>query len=162
MPEYERFLEITQWLIASDGQVDLFEFMLQHVVERHLEAHFRPRPMTKIKYRNVEELSNETNVLLTTVAALGGEGQMERAYQAALADWGWQMEMAPATDCGLNAIRGALEKFDQSAPLVKKQLIRMLGLAVMHDGVVESREAQLLRATADAIGCNIPPFVQKR
>ena len=162
MPEYERFLEITQWLIASDGQVDLFEFMLQHVVERHLEAHFRPRSMTKIKYRNVEELSNETNVLWTTMAALGGEDQMERAYQAALAEWGWQMEMAPVTDCGLNAIRGALEKFDQSAPLVKKQLIRMLGLAVMHDGVVESREAQLLRATADAIGCNIPPFVQKR
>jgi hypothetical protein len=36
----------------------------------------------------------------------------------------------------------------------------MLGLAVMHDGIVESREAELLRATADAIGCAIPPFVK--
>lgn len=161
LPEYDRFLEITQQLIASDGQVDLFEFMLQHVVERHLDSHFRPRSMAKIKYRNVEELLNETNVLLTTMAAVGGEDQMERAYQAALAEWGWQMEMAPATDCGLNAIREALGKFDQAAPMVKKQLIRMLGLAVMHDGVVESREAELLRATADAIGCAIPPFVER-
>lgn len=161
LPEYDRFIEITQWLIASDGQVDLFEFMLQHVVERHLDAHFRPRAMTKIKYRKVEELINEANVLVTTMAALGGEDQMERAYQAAFAEWGWQMEMAPATNCGLNAIREALVKFDQAAPMVKKQLIRMLGLAVMHDGIVESREAELLRATADAIGCAIPPLVKR-
>ena len=26
-PEYERFIHATQWLIASDGHVDIFEFM---------------------------------------------------------------------------------------------------------------------------------------
>jgi hypothetical protein len=161
LPEYERFVEITQWLIASDGQVDLFEFMLQHIVERHLDSHFRPRSMSRIKYRNIEELVNEANILVTTMAAVGGEDQMEGAYQAAITEWGWQMDMAPATACGLNAIREALEKFDQAAPMVKKQLVRMLGLAVMHDGVVESREAELLRATADAIGCAIPPFAKR-
>ena len=161
LPEYDRFVEITQWLIASDGQVDLFEFMLQHIVERHLDSHFRPRSMSRIKYRNIEELVNEANILVTTMAAVGGEDQMEGAYQAAITEWGWQMDMAPATACGLNAIREALEKFDQAAPMVKKQLVRMLGLAVMHDGFVESREAELLRATADAIGCAIPPFAKR-
>ncbi|MDG1357910.1 MAG: M48 family metallopeptidase [Akkermansiaceae bacterium] len=161
LPEYDRFVEITQWLIASDGQVDLFEFMLQHVVERHLNAHFRPKPMAKMKYRSIEMLMAEANILITTMAAIGGEDQMASAYRAVVSEWGWKLEMAPSSDCGLRSIEVALEKFDAAAPLVKKQLIRMLGLAVMHDGVVASREAELLRATADAIGCAIPPFVQR-
>lgn len=159
LPEYERFVEITQWLIASDGQVDLFEFMLQHIVERHLDTHFRRRSFPKIKFRKINSLQDETNVLLTTLAAIGGEDQMQAAYGAAIAESGWQMTMAPAAECGLNNIESALEKFNYATPLVKKQLLRMCGLAVMHDGVVKNREAELLRAIADAIGCSIPPFV---
>lgn len=162
LSEYDRFIEITQRLIASDGQVDLFEFMLQHMVERHLNAHFRPKSTAKIRYHSIEVLIVETNILVTTMAAIGGGDQMAAAYQAAAAEWGWQLEMAPSSDCGLKSIGMALEKFEVAAPLVKKQLLRMLGLAVMHDGVIESREAELLRATADAIGCAIPPFVRKR
>ena len=158
LPEYERFVEITQWLIASDGQVDLFEFMLQHIVERHLDAHFADRAFPKIKYRKINTLQSEANILISTMAAIGGENQMQGAYAAAIAESGWQTTMSPPSDCNLRAIEQALEKFNHATPLVKKQLIRMLGLAVMHDGMVASREAELLRATADAIGCAIPPF----
>ena len=161
LTEYERFIEITQWLIASDGQVDLFEFMLQHVVERHLNAHFRPKPMAKMKYRSIEVLMAEANILITTIAAIGGEDQMASAYRATMSEWGWELEMAPPSECGLKSIEKALEEFNMASPLVKKQLLRMLGTAVMHDGVVVSREAELLRATADAVGCSIPPFVQR-
>jgi len=161
LPEYDRFIEITQWLIASDGEVDLFEFMLQHVVQRHLDAHFSTRAFPKIKFRNIESLQTEANILITTMAAIGGEHQMEGAYGAAIAESGWQVEKMPPEHCGLRNIEAALEKFNHATPLVKKQLLRMLGPAVMHDGVVASREAELLRATADAIGCAIPPFVQR-
>ena len=159
LPEYDRFIEITQWLIASDGQVDLFEFMLQHVVQRHLDTHFRRRAFPKIKFRKIDALQQEANILITTMAAVGGEDQMKDAYMAAVADLGWEIGMTPPAECGLKNIESALDKFNHATPLVKKQLLRMLGLAVMHDGVVESREAELLRATADAIGCSVPPFV---
>jgi len=159
--EYERFVEITKWLIASDGQVDLFEFMLQHIVQRHLDTHFYHRKHDKIRYRRIEQLEVETNVLLTTVAALGGEEQMVKAYQAASKEVGGHMQMLPPQDCGLKNIELALEKFDSSTPLVKQQLLKILGVAVMHDGNIESREAELLRATADAIGCSVPPFVKR-
>ena len=161
LPEYDRFVEITQWLIASDGQVDLFEFMLQHVVQRHLDAHFRGHAFPKIRFRSIEALQSEANILITTMAAVGGEDQMEGAYAAAVDEAGWQIEKSPPAECGLRSIEEALEHFNQATPLVKKQLVRMLALAVMHDGVVASREAELLRATADAIGCSIPPFVMR-
>ena len=71
------------------------------------------------------------------------------------------MKILPPSECGLKNVELALEKFDTATPIVKKQLLRLLGLAVMHDGHIESREAELLRATADAIGCTVPPFVKK-
>ncbi|MDC0087988.1 M48 family metallopeptidase [Akkermansiaceae bacterium] len=162
LPEYERFVEITKWLIASDGQVDLFEFMLQHIVERHLDGHFRNRPFTKIKYRKIEQLRNEANAIITTMAAVGGEAQMQSAYDAAIAESEFRggMQKASPSECGLKNIESALEKFSMSTPLVKKQLLYICGTAVMHDGEIASREAELLRATADAIGCSIPPFVR--
>ncbi len=159
-PEYERFVEITQWLIASDGEVNLFEYMLQHIVKRHLDTHFRRSGYGKIRYRKMEQLEKEANILLSTVAALGGEEQMQSSYQAAVVESGRQMQILPPSDCGLMNVEQALEKFDLATPLVKKQLLHMLGIAVMADGVIESREAELLRATADAIGCSVPPFVK--
>lgn len=161
LPEYDRFVEITQWLIASDGHVDLFEFMLQRVVERHLDAHFRGRAFPKIRHRKMETLLTEANILVTTMAAVGGQDQMQQAYAVATAESPWQMDMAAPANCGLRNIEAALEKFNQATPLVKKQLLRMLGLAAMQDGELASREAELLRATADAIGCSVPPFVKR-
>lgn len=159
-PEYDRFVKITQWLISSDGQVDLFEFMLQRVVKRHLDAHFHQKTFPRIRYRSIDPLLKEANVLLTTIAALGGESQMKSAYQAAIDEAGWVMQLLPPDACGLKKIEAALEKFDVSTPLVKKQLLLTCGRAVMHDGVIESQEAELLRAIADSIGCAVPPFVK--
>ncbi len=134
--------------------------MLQHVVQRHLDSHFRQRGYPKIKFRKIQSLQHETNVLLSTLAALGGSEQMKAAYTAAVAEHDWQTSMLSPEDCGLAQIEVALEKFDHATPLVKKQLLRICGLAVMHDGEIASREAELLRAIADAIGCSLPPFVQ--
>ncbi len=157
--EYERFVKVTHWLISSDGQVNLFEFMLQRVVQRHLDTHFRQRRMPKIRYHRLDDLQYEANVLLTTMAALGGMHQMEAAYADALKEVSWSIQPLPPEECGLDKIEAALEKFDAATPLVKQQLLRMCGQAVMHDGVIESQEAELLRATADSIGCAVPPFV---
>ena len=159
--EYDRFIEITQWLIASDGQVNLFEYMLQHVIQRHLDTYFRPQPYQKIKYRDLAALQHETNVLISVLAALGGEDQAQQAYAAALEESGSSMLILTEDACGLDQVEIALQKYSQATPLVKKQLLRMCGLAVVHDGVVENREAELLRAIADAIGCSIPPFVSQ-
>lgn len=159
-PEYDRFVNVTQWLISSDGHVDLFEMMLQRVVQRHLDVHFRRRVFPKIRYRDIESLQHETNVLLTTMAAMGGQDQMQDAYDVALAETGWSVQMLSPQECGLKNVEMALEKFNQATPLVKKQLLRLCGLAVMHDGVIESQEAELIRATADSIGCAVPPFVR--
>ncbi|MDA7879688.1 M48 family metallopeptidase [Akkermansiaceae bacterium] len=52
--EYERFRDITRWLIASDGQVELFEFMIQRVIERHLVSYFERKAFRNIAYHQFD------------------------------------------------------------------------------------------------------------
>ncbi|MGJ8656221.1 MAG: M48 family metallopeptidase [Akkermansiaceae bacterium] len=165
MPEYERFIEITRWMIASDGEVDIFEFMLQKVLERHLSAHFLHYGSVKTRFTKISKLSTEVNVLLSTMAGIGAENgeELVTAYGAAcgaISDVGERLTILPPERCGLAEVDKALDKLEQASPVIKKQVIHACGLSVMHDGVLESKEAEMLRAVADAIGSSLPPFVR--
>lgn len=166
MPEYERFIEITRWMITSDGEVDIFEFMLQKVLERHLSAHFLNYGGVKTRYNKLSKLSDEVNILISTLAGIGAgnDEELVNAYGAAsnaLAEIGEKLSILPPERCGLDAVDKALDKLEQASPMIKKQVLHACGLAVMNDGELESKEAEMLRAVADAIGSSLPPFVRK-
>lgn len=166
LPEYDRFIEITRWMIASDGQVDIFEYMLQKVSERHLDSYFYPSRSPRVKYNKLRHVKDEVNILLSTMAGIGADsGQsLAESYTSATQDLGYELgesiAILPADQCTLKHVETALERVEQCSSVVKRQIIHACGLAVMHDGVLDSREAEMLRAVADAIGCAIPPFVK--
>jgi hypothetical protein len=117
-----------------------------------------------MKYHRMVELGDEANVLLSAMARLErSPSEAEAAWEVAAKEWGhadhWQPRLLLPEQCGPGQQQRALECFDLAAPIVKKQLLRLCGLVVAEDGVLTSRECELLRATGDAIGCGIPPFV---
>ncbi|MGC6467248.1 MAG: M48 family metallopeptidase [Akkermansiaceae bacterium] len=157
--EYRRFLEITRWLIASDTRIDLFEFMIQRVIERHLVSHFEGSGFTRIKYKKFSKLAKEANLLVSTVSELGAGSEEEAisAYEAATL--GWEGDFSRQGTTSLDDLGKALERFDRASPVLKKELLEACAKAAAADGDLANREAELLRAIADAIGCPIPPFV---
>jgi Zn-dependent protease with chaperone function len=163
--EYERFGGLMQRLIESDRQVDLFEFMLQKIVSRHLDIYFNRRAPQKVRFKSLAPLADEASVLVSTLAFLGvaGREEGEASFSAGAAEIephiGGKLELKDGSACGLDRIDAALERFGSASPPVKKLLLVACGRAVMHDGVVASDEAELLRAIADTIDCPIPPFV---
>jgi tellurite resistance protein len=44
-------------------------------------------------------------------------------------------------------------------PQIKKNVLSACAQTVAADGVIQQREAELLRAVADALDCPIPPFL---
>ncbi|MCF6312218.1 MAG: M48 family metallopeptidase [Verrucomicrobiales bacterium] len=166
-PEYERFQTVTQRLMESDGQIDLFEFMLQKIIRRHLDLFFnRVRP-PKIRYRHLSKLSKELSILLSTLAGVGSrnQGQAILAFQEGVESvaedlGGEDLQFMSPEECGLQQIDEALNRFDEATPLMKKRLLYACGKVVMADQKVNDGEAELLRAIADTIGCPIPPFVK--
>ncbi len=163
--EYDRFRTLMGRLIASDKQVDLFEFMLEKVVRRHLDIAFERSAPPKTRYRALAPLADHAAVLVSTLAFLGLEDEAEgRAAFAAGAkvlepEIGGRLPLKGPAECGLQRIDAALREFEQAAPTVQRTLLVACGNAVVHDGIIASDEAELLRAIADAIGTSIPPFV---
>ncbi|MDB6135873.1 MAG: Zn-dependent protease with chaperone function [Verrucomicrobiales bacterium] len=162
--EYGRFSHILQKLIAADGRMDLFEFMLQKMVRRHLDHFFHRPPPPAISLRNLADAAAETSTLLSAFASLGGpppspaHSQAMQAAAASLRASGVQLALTSGPPT-LDRIDAALNRFDRALPEVKRQLLDACAAAALADGRLSSGEAELLRAAADTIGCPIPPFV---
>lgn len=164
--EYGRFSHIIQQLIAADGRMDLFEFMLQKIVRRHLDNFFRRTPPPRVELTSLKDAVDETSLLISAFAGLNGSPGSSGFNQAmaAAADSLRADGLNPALTTetvALKRIDAALNVFDGAAPSVKKQLLQACAAAALADGQLSSEEAELLRAVADTIGCPVPPFVQQ-
>ncbi len=163
--EFQQFSETLQWLIESDQQIDLFEFVLQKIIRRHLEPHFnKTRPPTT-QYYSVKPLVPDCSVVLTALANVssGDPAEVEKAFLAGAPylrspDGDWQLLSREA--CGLTEIDAALNRLALAVPQIKKNLIDACIHVIGADGVIQEREAELLRAIADTLDCPIPPFVE--
>jgi Zn-dependent protease with chaperone function len=156
--EARDFIHLTQELIEADGQVDVFEFMLQQVIRRHVEIGTGLAPVPPIKFLKLADLETELMHLLSAFGKVsGGEGVLGKAFQEYREHSGREPYQ---TEVGLGYVAEALGKMDASSPLVKQQILRLCSLVVMGDGKVEDMEMELLRATAEAMGASIPPTVR--
>lgn len=155
-PEARVFVAASKALIAADGEVNLFEFMLQKVIERHVEIGLGLKPVPAIKYRNLESLEREVAGLVSQFSALAGtSGASVKAAKEYREHTGREL---PEIAAGLDFVAQALVEMDAATPLVKQQILRLCGLVATEDGVVGDNEQELLRATAEAIGAPIPPL----
>ncbi len=152
--EARGFIAMTQALIEADGQIDMFEFMLQQVIRRHVEIGLGLIPVPSIKFRKLAELEPGVMHVLSAFGNIsGGEGVLENAFQEYREQTGREPYRAKV---GLGHVAEALKHFDASTPLVKQQILRLCSSVVVADGRMDDAEMELLRATAEAIGVPIP------
>ena len=52
--QYTQFSETLEWLIGSDGKVELFEFILQKIIIHHLAPQFDQAPRSVIQYYSTQ------------------------------------------------------------------------------------------------------------
>ena len=65
-----------------------------------------------------------------------------------------------STEQLLRKVSAALDRLALAVPQIKKNLLEACVRVVGADGVMQEREAELLRAIAATLDCPIPPFVQ--
>jgi Zn-dependent protease with chaperone function len=156
--EAQDFVKTSQALIEADGQVNLFEFLLQKVIERHVMIGLGLKPVPGMRHRRIDDLERELADLLGVFAALAGGGT---AIEVAAAGYREHTgRELPGSTAGLAEVSDALAEMDAATPLVKQQILRLCGLVVTDDRFVADQEMELLRATAEAIGAPIPPLVR--
>lgn len=162
--EFEQFSQTLQWLIESDGQVNIFEFVLQKIVRRHLASQSNDSRPTSIQYHTLKPLVRDCSVVLSALATAGSANsdEAEKAFQAGVPHLQAKSEvphLLPREECGLKQLDTALDRLALATPQIKKKMIEACVQIVGADGVIKQREAELLRAIAEMLDCPIPPFV---
>ncbi|HEY3761852.1 MAG TPA: M48 family metallopeptidase [Verrucomicrobiae bacterium] len=163
--QYNTFSKTLDWLINSDGEVELFEFVLQKIVLRHLDSQFHAARKPIVQFYSVKPLVSDCALLLSALANLSSNdsAEVQKAFDAgapylrAPDDSG--LQLVPRAQCGLSQVDTALNRLLQGAPNIKKNLLDACLHVIAADGVILETEAELLRAIADTLDCPVPPFV---
>jgi hypothetical protein len=161
-PQYQRFRSLIGELVRADGRIDLFEWVLHHILVRHLDPAFdRVRP-TPVQYYALHRLEGECELTLSTLAWLGTSDEEEA--RAAFASGAGQLGLAglqlqPADACRLDELSPALDRLATIAAPLKKRLIIACATTIHHDRAITVREGELLRAICDQLDCPMPPLL---
>lgn len=151
--EAARFVAASQRLIELDGRVTLFEFTLQKVIERQIVLGVGLARSAPIRFNKLEQLDQPLRTMLGAFAAVSDDPS---ALRPALEEYrmhtGVDLHGIKTNGIDLKEVAMALEKIDQANPLIKNQCLRLCRLVVQADGVVKQAEAQLIRATSEALG----------
>jgi Zn-dependent protease with chaperone function len=162
--QFSQFSKTLEWLIDTDGQVELFEFVLQKIVLRHLAPHFDEVRTPVVQYYTLKPLLPDCAVVLSALADVGSDdpGEIETAFATGLpflrAPENSGLALLPAAQCGLEQIDAALNRLALAVPTLKKNLLEACARVVGADGVIKESEAELLRAVADTLDCPMPPL----
>jgi hypothetical protein len=164
--QFEQFRTAVNALIASDNETSLFEFMLQKIVMRHLDTRFYPERRPVTQFYDLRPLARDAGILLSATAYSGADDatQVQAAFARAAGSLGriarTEIPWLPPAECGLPHLDAALDRFAQSVPQIKKNVLTACAQTVAFDAVIQPREAEILRAIADSLDCPVPPFVQ--
>jgi Zn-dependent protease with chaperone function len=163
--QFQIFSQTLQWLIESSGKIELFEFVLQKIVLRHLAPKFGQTRTATIQFYSIKPLVPDCAVVLSALANVGSNDadEIEKAFgQGApyLRAPDGDLDLLPREQCGVQQLDAALNRLAQAVPVIKKNLIEACIHVVGADGVIVESEAELLRAVSDTLDCPMPPFVE--
>jgi Zn-dependent protease with chaperone function len=164
--QFEQFRNAVNALIAGDNETDLFEFMLQKIVMRHLDTRFYPERRPVPQFYDLRPLVRDAGILLSATAYAGADDatRAQTAFAKGAESLGRiaraEVPWLPPTECDLTHLDAALDRFAQSVPQIKKNVLSACAETVAFDSLIQPREAEILRAIADALDCPIPPFLQ--
>jgi Zn-dependent protease with chaperone function len=162
--QFNQFSQTLEWLVESDGKVELFEFVLQKIVLHHLAPQFGKVRPTTVQYYTLKPLVPDCVVVLSALANAGSDdaAEIQKAFDTGtpyLRAPDGDLALLPRDQCGLTEIDATLNRLAQAVPIIKKNLLEACIHTVGADGVILESEAELLRAVADTLDCPMPPFV---
>ncbi len=163
--EFGKFSDTLAWLVGSDGRVEMFEFVLQKIVRRHLATKFTSTRPTGTQYYSFKPLASDCAVILSALARAGSEdsSEIEKAFASGApflrAPADAELGLMTAENCRPETLDAALNRLALAAPIIKKNLLEAGARVVAADGVIRESEAELLRAVADTLDCPLPPML---
>jgi Zn-dependent protease with chaperone function len=166
--QYKEFSRAIQMVIEADGEIDLFEYVLQKIVLRHLDPQFNGARKPVLQFYSLKPLLPDCAVLLSAVARASTDeaAKAEAAFQQGGAQLSYHSQIplnfVAANECDLPQVDAALNRLCQAVPQIKKNVLNACVQTVAVDGMIQEMEAELLRGIADTLDCPMPPFLHSQ
>jgi Zn-dependent protease with chaperone function len=160
--QYQTFKTNLRALVVADEKIELFEWVLQHMVFAHLRPHFERVKPPRLRHIPPHKLSGPCAVVLSILAHAGSpsEASVLAAFGSGAGQLsGIEITLLPRERAGLRELDRALEALTQADSNTRQQLLRACAVCIAADREVTQAEGELLRAIADAIGCPMPPLL---
>ena len=159
----EKFSQTADALILADGEVSVFEFMVQKALIRHVVVARQPQAHDSPAIFSFHAVAAEIGLVLSMLASASANAATGQA--AAFAAGAEQLPLVaaelrftPGDTPDFTQLAAALDKLATASGPIKQRMLLAAAHVVSNDGVIQPTEAELLRAVADTLGCPMPPL----
>ena len=160
--QYDAFRQNIGVLIAADDQLGLFEWSVQRIVTKYLDAQQGRAAPPRVRYRTLEPVGRQCALVLSMLAWVGHSSEMAavRAFTA-----GWDLLGLPSArllsleQCDFASLDEALSDLDGLAPIATRTLLQASAACIESNATVSVNESELLRAVAASLSSPMPPLV---
>ncbi|MCV6605516.1 MAG: M48 family metallopeptidase [Porticoccaceae bacterium] len=154
--QYQQFDRYLQDVVAADGELDRFEWMLQRLLKDTLESSYSLPGKQGGAIPNLHRVAAECFEIISLVAHQGHSGYYpaESAFYKAID----VLNIGPARivreeELTLPRIDSALNRLQRLRPPLKERLLKACAICVEHDNKVTAAEREWLRVVAVGLGC---------
>lgn len=150
------FFQSVKMLIEADHKIELFEYSLFKLLQQQLAPGQHP----SISFFSIKPLLDDAAVMIAALSYAGDKEPLAaaQAFSAGMARFdGAPTTLPPAP--GIPQIDTALSRLAQAAPGIKRRFIDAAAHCVAADGIVQTEEAELLRAVCAVLECPMPPIL---
>jgi len=161
--QYLLLRENVRHLIAADEQVNLFEYIVQHMLTSRLDSSFKADKPKKVLYYQTDQVKVECFDLLSILAWQGSRdaAAARSAFKKGMQviDAGTTAAILAKEKCSLQLLVQALNSLSQGSLNLKKTVLEACLISISADNVITVNEAELLRAIANSLDCPVPPLI---
>jgi len=158
--QFDTFRGCISSLIRADQKTDLFEYMLQRMLLRHLYPSFLKAKPLKVCFDAPEQVIDQVAELIVLLIDRGRHVNPVNTFKLAMSAFheGDMADMPVITEGVIHTLDEALKKLERSSPALKRRLLKACVVTVLADGNTAIVEIELVRAIADALDVPVPPF----
>ena len=156
------FIDKIERIVKLDNEVDLREFCYITMIEFCLYGRGRLRRKNKKRYRKFGALAGDFSRVLSvlTVAGHTDPAQRNTSFEAARSCLEGKVKLEYMEESiPVGELRTSVGRLARSTLRIRKELLKAASYCVLADDAIEVREAEMLRALANAVGVPLPPFL---
>jgi Zn-dependent protease with chaperone function len=161
--QYQEFKIQLLRLIKTDKKIEIREWALYHLVDQHC----RPRKLIHLHSVSLKQRKSAVARLLSALANIslvgnsGGKKQdvemAKRIFEiVTVSEFDFSLRWYARNELTTESLTQSLHQVRHLKPLQKPQLLKACVKIIQHDGIIESRELELITCIAQAIDCPLP------